>query len=894
MFAFRDHVPIGTLDENLKELKHFVDGLDSDREGDDTSPKPIKRPSELHKYVFDTETYSAKIHTIYMAAWSRFGDDETHVGHGRDALNPFWETIEGHAATRNPRTGRYDDKFFTPKQRHSKDYAKRLRPRDPPIVRIFAHNAQYDCGFLAMAGKKRGWEISKRLMNNGLVALKFEHKAFILGVELRCSYRVLSKPVAKLPETFDFTDKYPEKELMLHSAITESLIDEGGALSNAVALKTLEEAVDEFNGHEENVVARFPWPEWADRLAPYTDDNIVRFRDYVAHYCKRDVDIVKEALNRFDNLLDDLYKQEGTPPEFRKLATDAHSTSAISTSFLRQNGAFRHVYPQKGALKHFLRGFITGGRVSLPQRMGVDPTPFKVDGSDDPIELIDAVSLYPSAMSELAQPPRGIPKQLARNGIGAHSLLHWFEHNNWEAFFVVCEVKAKPKRTLAFGTRPVRSEDKPLFWTDDVLGEERVFFTHVSLPDYIEATKIDPCDIKIIEGIYYDEFTDSAQPEGKCGDLVQKLFAKRLQAKQAGNTALSEVIKLMLNSAYGRSILKDADTEERIYTGAENAMKSLSRNCGRARDAMPITDEPDPQDQTWSVSLDVKIAATRANDYAWGAIILDMSKRIMNRVLIAAEEAGVSEKLFYTDTDSIMLYKSAIAPIKEAYARLYPDLPPLEGKRLGQLHPDLPELNKQPTHGTKAIILGKKSYAVHIENASGDTGYKNSLKGVSENALKLAQHKLQTDLWGIYEHMYDGSSIDFENSAGGKQIFKYGGHKNMPSLNVRSEAKVARSVKFGVVEMAIAGSDATATVSKGVFSEEEIAHGCTMSRESYPLFKGVALHRVVWSRVHGDVPTGTSIDHINRVRTDARTANLRLANPSEQRLNQTRNWSRTA
>ena len=46
---------------------------------------------------------------------------------------------------------------------------------------------------------------------------------------------------------------------------------------------------------------------------------------------------------------------------------------------------------------------------------------------------------------------------------------------------------------------------------------------------------------------------------------------------------------------------------------------------------------------------------------------------------------------------------------------------------------------------------------------------------------------------------------------------------------------------------------------------------------------GMLLHRAVWSRVHGPVPVGYEVHHINRERWDNRLANLELLTVSDHR-----------
>ena len=47
-------------------------------------------------------------------------------------------------------------------------------------------------------------------------------------------------------------------------------------------------------------------------------------------------------------------------------------------------------------------------------------------------------------------------------------------------------------------------------------------------------------------------------------------------------------------------------------------------------------------------------------------------------------------------------------------------------------------------------------------------------------------------------------------------------------------------------------------------------------------------HRLVWLWLHGSIPDGFDIDHINRIRTDNRESNLRLATRSQNIRNVTK------
>ncbi|CAL6030573.1 DNA_polymerase [Hexamita inflata] len=115
---------------------------------------------------------------------------------------------------------------------------------------------------------------------------------------------------------------------------------------------------------------------------------------YALYYCKIDVDILRQSLQVF---------QKQIKSEFDLDITDYISISSLAAAQQRKQGCYEEVEPVNGLLRKYLQQFVVGGRCALPNNTKIRTM----------IELLDfdAVSLYPSAMSQIYF-PTGKPEHL--------------------------------------------------------------------------------------------------------------------------------------------------------------------------------------------------------------------------------------------------------------------------------------------------------------------------------------------------------------------------------------------------------------------------------------------------------------------------------------------------
>ena len=85
--------------------------------------------------------------------------------------------------------------------------------------------------------------------------------------------------------------------------------------------------------------------------------------------------------------------------------------------------------------------------------------------------------------------------------------------------------------------------------------DEIVFIDKTGLEDAITFQNI---DYEIVDGYYFDEGRND-----KINEIIQHLFNTRKQKKKEKNP-IQKIIKLIMNSIYGKTILKPIDTQLKI------------------------------------------------------------------------------------------------------------------------------------------------------------------------------------------------------------------------------------------------------------------------------------------------------------------------------------------
>lgn len=342
-----------------------------------------------------------------------------------------------------------------------------------------------------------------------------------------------------------------------------------------------------------------------------------------------------------------------------------------------------------------------------------------------------------------------------------------------------------------------KNEDGLLEYTNKA-PKETLIIDSITLQDYIKFHDI---EYEILDGVYWNEGSNK-----KMGEVIQRLFKARLQAKKDNKTALSNTIKLMLNSSYGKTIMKKSKTEYAI-------VKTQTHTYDKKNKKWIINKKKNQFENYIYNNFNTIKRWRKMNDNSYevekicsdnsfnrghiGCAILSMSKRIMNEVFDVANTEKAP--IYYTDTDSLHCNLWDVNRINLAYWFKYKK--ELTGKNLEQFHTDF-DLDgaKDEIYATKSIFLGKKSYLDVLESKDekGKTinGYHIRLKGITEAGLKEASKKYINSYEGLYTDLAKGEEIEItlnpydEEEEKQKVMFEYVDGK------VRTRKTFTRKVKF--------------------------------------------------------------------------------------------------
>ena len=315
---------------------------------------------------------------------------------------------------------------------------------------------------------------------------------------------------------------------------------------------------------------------------------------------------------------------------------------------------------------------------------------------------MDVNSLYPFAIVLLNGYPIGKPKNIPIEDLKSKRFMDYANE------YYLKNLITKVKNKLDFPSLTKTGENGERLWINDMEGEE-VYVDRISLEELIEHHDI---EFEVKTGVMFNEGYND-----KIGKVVKKLYELRTKYKKEKNP-VQLLYKLMLNTAYGKTIQKPKDSRILWRENTKTSEKNLIRTFGESIQYISTSKH--------SNMFKVKIRIGILDHWAMpqcGSLVLSQSKRVMNKFL-----GEFGKHIFYTDTDSAFITETGYGELKEKY-------PEVLGDDLGQLKEEN-HLKGERVRITKAMFLAPKTYWVREKNEKGEVYDKFVMKGIPQSSIE--------------------------------------------------------------------------------------------------------------------------------------------------------------
>lgn len=605
------------------------------------------------------------------------------------------------------------------------------------IYRIYFHNLKFD-----------GWLFKQFKITNLVyhasklysLTIYFNNK----HIELRDSLAIIPNKIANFKTMFKLNDE-SEKDLMPYELVTKKAFEE-----NSLNLKDIKEYYDK-KKYEEFI-------EQCNKYKCIKEDKI-DLKKLTELYCEKDVIILYKGLNKFYELAYEMFNIN---------VLNYLTISGFSYAVMVKN-CFKGLSSYKGDIKSYLRESIKGGRCMLSENKKN-----KIEGR---IVDFDACSLYPSAMHRLYLPTGEVEysnnpeeiKELFYNKLMKEDQVQPDLYRNVSSMFLKIKlIKVNKERKFPLITI---KDKKGNNWTNEV-NDKIIYCSHIELEDYI---KYQGLEFEFLDCIYW-----TGNKDIKMSNYIKFCYEKRKEFKKEGNP-LQEILKLFMNSSYGKTIQKDVKVDnEMINPNEERDKKKLFKFYGSIKEIIELNEN------CWWVKKESTKNAKCVPAHI-GSLILGMSKRIMNEVICLAEDNNID--VYYQDTDSIHMKEEDVPRLQQLFKEHYRR--ELIGTDMGQFHVDFPSKDGMVPYSRKSIFLGKKSYLDILVYPDGTENEFIRMKGIPESVIRNTCRYNNISVEELYEELYRGEEYNFDLLTGDNPRFEF-----KTNFGIKLKEHFERKVKF--------------------------------------------------------------------------------------------------
>jgi hypothetical protein len=650
-----------------------------------------------------------------------------------------------------------NDPFIAQDQAVQQGYisSKRKKEKGRLTAIVYFHNLRYDRAVLQQHLKP--FDILES--DNSIYFMKIIYRD--ITIEFRDSFKHLDMSIKMMSKAFDLPAEINKKEIgIAYDYFDRSNLDAETSIEYYLFhcrekvdkeefITALRENDIKITWHEEHETYIFnPW----DLYRFYLFFDVLTLSASLFKYASCGKQMASDYLEDIDNI------EHFNPLSFLTKSSFSRYLSSVG-------GTFDDSYEYCGLLRAFIMQSLRGGRVTAhPEFVGR-----QIEANENGILYFDGVSLYPSAIKAFCQEYGGFPTG------PAHLLPPSPNLKNPKYFYYVVTIRITniPKK-MRYAV-PIIALRNPKAGTVDYiqdLPENKPFIVtvgKVDLEDYIQFHNI---KFTVIEGVYWST-TD--HPNNTWGTMMDFLFESRLQYKAQRNSAMSNMLKLCMNSQYGSTIVKTHNTKNTLLDKSradiDSAIYNIFHSIIEMYDIGQVL-------QVKRTQLDIS-----HNSCLFGTIVVSMARRLMNRVMWAMEHTQTH--CLYTDTDSLMFDAGKLDDITRYYEREYKTL--LIGTQLGQFHSDfesVPGCDDSTVRSSKLYLVAKKIYCHELygfdEKGNRIESRQFKCKGIPKKAieakaLSLYPNDLNKGISTIYEALtpteVDRVSLDEEDEDDEEQLF---------------------------------------------------------------------------------------------------------------------------
>ena len=555
---------------------------------------------------------------------------------------------------------------------------------DDNEINVYFHNAKFDYSVMFKDYTKESPLIKDNQFYYGVIRYRNRR------IYIKDSFKHISIPLSSFKKTYKLKvgkkDVFMPYSLYTKKSISQKTITLTKLYNHSLITNNdIEKLPIDKNG---NLIKD---SEQLEAIKPYLIKNgrkyTFRHMDYMRDYLNYDCLTLKHGfLKHRQNVFSLCDKLNIERQDVFKILT----TSTLAYKIYQDKGTYDNVYEISGNTRRFVQKAVMGGRVSLKRNK---------KALENNLTDFDACSLYPSAIYRLKEDFGGIPVGKAKKIIDYESI------KKRKDIYYVANIKVlnvNDNQQISFFNF---QEDGKRVYSGDYerfkkTGNDEMVLDKITIEDYVNFQGM---EYEFIEGIYWDKF-DSTM----C-DLTYNLYELRKYYKSLkdsnGNITdegdlLQFTTKLMLNSIYGKTLIKPSNTKIVVKKTTE-LNDYISKNYNIIN---KIVEEKNSS-----------IITVNHNDFEdknsahIGVMILSMSKRIMNEVMDTANNNNI--EIYYQDTDSMHMKQNKVLELSNLYNKKYNRI--LIGKNMGQFHNDL-ESNFQGINynciASRSIFLGKKAY----------------------------------------------------------------------------------------------------------------------------------------------------------------------------------------